>query len=241
MMNVFLTLTVALGAALASGADSALTQAGPAPEERIAALKQSLQESQKQLQRYEWIETSIISLKGEEKSRKQLRCYYGADGKIQKLPVGEAAPPPQDTGRRRGGRIKQAVVENKTEALQEDMQAAVSLVHHYVPPNPEDIDKAKKAGNVAARPLQAGRLRLELTNYIKPGDQMALDLDMASNRLVAVTVRSYLDTPDDAVALTVEFATLADGTNYTEQTTLDAPAKKVQVVVQNSGYRPMAR
>jgi hypothetical protein len=240
-MRVLLTLTAVLGAALAGRADSAPPQGGPPPEERIAALKQSLQESQKQLRQYEWIETTIMSLKGEEKSRKQQRCYYGADGKIQKLPVGEAAPPPQDTGRRRGGRIKQAVVENKTEELQEYMQRAVGLVHQYVPPSPDGIEKAKKAGTVAARPLPAGHLRLELTNYLKPGDNMALDLDTATNRLLSVTVSSYLDKPEDAVALAVQFAALADGTSYTAQTTLDAPAKKVRVVVQNSGHRPMGR
>ena len=239
-MNVFLILTVALGAALVGRAAPATGQAGPAPEERIAALKQSLQENAKQLRQYEWIETTITSLKGEEKSRKQAQCYYGVDGKVQKVPVA-AAPPPESGGGRRGGRIKQAVIENKKEEMQEYMQAAVSLVHQYVPPNPADIDKAKKASNVAARPLAAGGLRLEFNNYIKPGDQMNIDVDIATNRLLAVTVASYMEKPDDAVALAVQFARLPDGTNYTAQTTLDAPAKKVKVVVQNTGYRPASR
>ena len=60
----------------------------PAPQERIAAIKQSLQESQARLRSYEWIETTVVSLKGEEKSRKQNRCYYGAEGKVQKVSVG---------------------------------------------------------------------------------------------------------------------------------------------------------
>ena len=45
-------------------------------EQRVAALKKSLAESQAALRTYEWIETTTISLKGEEKSRKQMRCYY---------------------------------------------------------------------------------------------------------------------------------------------------------------------
>jgi hypothetical protein len=52
-------------------------QGSPAVEQRVAALKQSIAESQARLRKYEWIETTIISLKGEEKDRKEQRCYYG--------------------------------------------------------------------------------------------------------------------------------------------------------------------
>ena len=118
--RLIVTIAVVLAAAVAGRAAPALQQTAPAPPERIAALKLALQENAKLLRQYEWIETTIISLKGEEKSRKQMRCYYDSDGKIQKLPVGETAPPPpQESGRRRGGRIKEAVVENKKDELQE--------------------------------------------------------------------------------------------------------------------------
>jgi hypothetical protein len=213
----------------------------PAPDERAAALKQSLQESQARLRKYEWIETTVISLKGEEKNRKQQRCYYGADGKLQKVAIGE--PQAEDGGGRRGrgGRLKQRIVENKKEDMQEYMERAVSLVHHYVPPNPDDIDNAKKGGKFAVRPGQSGRARLEFTDFIKPGDLLTIDVDAAANRLVGLNVASYLDTPDDAVVLKVEFGSLADGTSYTTPTTLDAKAKQITVVIQNSGYRPVGQ
>ena len=234
-----------LPAAPAVRADSTPGQDPAAAQERIAALKQSMQESQAKLRQYEWVETTIVSLKGEEKSRKQNRCYYGADGKVQKVPVAPAAAPaaqPAAGGGRRGrGRLKEAVVENKKEELQEYMQQAVALVHQYVPPKSENIDKAKAAGNVKVQPLQAGQARLELTNYVKPNDKMGIDLDTAANRLLAVNVASYLEEPKDTVTLAVKFGALADGTSYTAETTLDATAKNVHVVVQNSGHRPMQR
>ena len=232
------------GGALAVRAEPTPGQDPAAAQERIAALKQSMQESQAKLRQYEWVETTIVSLKGEEKSRKQNRCYYGADGKVQKVPVAPASAPaaqPAGGGRRGRGRVKQAVVENKKEELQEYMEQAVALVHQYVPPKPENIDKAKAAGNVKLQPLQAGQARLELTNYIKPNDKMAIDLDTAANRLLGVNVASYLEEPADTVTLAVKFGALADGTSYTAETTLDASAKKVHVVVQNSGHRPMQR
>ena len=67
------------------GISASLAAQGPSPDERVAALKQSLQESQGRIRQSEWIETTVISLKGEEKARTQKRCYYGADGGLEKL------------------------------------------------------------------------------------------------------------------------------------------------------------
>ena len=45
----------------------------PTLQERVAALKQSLAESQKALRTYQWVETTTVSMKGEVKSQKQTR------------------------------------------------------------------------------------------------------------------------------------------------------------------------
>jgi hypothetical protein len=54
---------VALGVAQAARVVET-RQVGPTPQERVAALKQSMQESQTKLRQYEWTETTIISFKG---------------------------------------------------------------------------------------------------------------------------------------------------------------------------------
>jgi hypothetical protein len=218
-----------------------LGQDAQTPEQRIAALKKSLAQSQAQLRKYEWVETTIISHKGEEKSRKEQRCYYGADGTLQKLPVGDPQPAADQGGGGRRGRLRERIVEKKKDEIQQYMENAVALVKQYVPPNANAIDAAKSAGNVAVRPGQAGRVRLEITNYIKSGDMMAIDVDATANRLLGVSVNTYMDSPADAVTLAVQFGTLNDGTTYNGQTTLDAKAKAMQVVIQNTGYRPMGQ
>jgi hypothetical protein len=223
-------------------ASSIAAQTAPTPEQRVAALKQSIQESQAKLKQYEWVETTIISLKGEEKARKVQRCYYGADGKIQKVPVGDApkaAAAP--SGGRRGGRVKAAVVDNKKDEMKEYMERAAALIHQYVPPTPALIQKAKDAGKFSMKPADQGRVRVELLDYLQPGDHLTLEVNAAANSMAGVNVATYLDKPDDVVALDVKFASLADGTNYSAQTTLDAKAKNIRVVIQNSGHRPMAK
>jgi hypothetical protein len=232
---------VALGVAQAARVVET-RQAGPTPQERVAALKQSMQESQTKLRQYEWTETTIISLKGEEKNRTQKRCYYGADGKLQKVPIGTPAPaqqPPAGGGRR--GRLKAKAVEHKKDEMKDYMERAAALVQQYVPPQPADIQRAKDAGKVTANPASAGVVRLEFPDYLKPGDRLSIDVDAAANQLRGLAVASYLDQAEDAVAVAVQLGTLADGTSYTAQTTLDAAAKKIRVVIQNAGHHPVVR
>src|SRR6185295_13196787 len=93
-------LAAALLVSLSGGVLSG--QGAASPDQMVASLKQSLAQSQKQLRQYQWIETTVISLKGEEKSRKQESVYYGADGTLTKQPMG-AAPAPAPSGGR-GGR-----------------------------------------------------------------------------------------------------------------------------------------
>ena len=65
-----------------------------AQQDKVAALTQSIAANQKQLRQYTWVETTVVSMKGEEKSRVQKQCFYGPDGKIQKQQL--SAPPPQE-------------------------------------------------------------------------------------------------------------------------------------------------
>jgi hypothetical protein len=211
------------------------------PDQRVAALKQSLAESQARLHKYEWIETTIISLKGEEKARSQKRCYYGADGKLQKLDIAAAPEAKAAPKGRRSGKLKTQIVENKKSDMQEYMERAATLIHQYVPPAPAQVQKVKDAGRLAITPLDQGRVGIAFTDYLQSGDRLTVVVNAKANNLDSLIVATYLDKPEDLVALDVRFGTLEDRTSYTAQTTLDAKAKNIRVVVQNSGHRPLTQ
>jgi len=214
-------------------------QAPPAtPQDRVAALKQSLAENQKALRQYTWVETTQISLKGEVKKQEQKQCSYGADGKVQKTPLPGAAPAKAEEkssggGRRGGGRLKENIIENKVEDMKEYMEKVAALVHQYVPPDAQKIQAAQAAGNVAA---QGGTLTVK--NYVKQGDSLSIGLDAAGKKLSSYNVASYVEKPnDDTVSLAVTFAPLPDGTSYPQQVLLDVKSKQIQVKVTNSGHK----
>ena len=212
----------------------------PATQEHVAAFKQSLAKNKEALKKYQWVETTTVSMKGEVKSVKQNACYYGADGKVQKTPMGEpaAAPAEQPSGRR--GRLKAKVIANKKEELTEYMKAAIELVGQYIPPNPELVKYSKETNNIKVEQVEPNKvIRLSFPDFIKNGDMLSATLNLVSNSIVDVNISTYLESEKDKITLSVVFSQLSDGTNYTGKTTLNAPEKNVVVVVENSGYRPL--
>lgn len=227
--------------ALAQQAPAA-QQAQPTPQQRAAMLKQWLLASQNQIRAYEWVETTTHSKDGEEKSSIQKRCYYGVDGKLQKVVLHQTAEqkkgPP---GILPLGRLAKKAAENKKQAVTDYMRSAEELVHKYIPPVPDLIQQSINSGKLGIQVLQPGRMvRLTFAGYLKPGDSLGADIELPTNRLLAVTVASYLDSPQDAIALNVTMSVLPDGTIYPARSSLDAKAKGLNVTVENAGYRRIA-
>jgi hypothetical protein len=204
----------------------------PGTSERAAMLKATVAASQAVLRQYEWIETTVVSLKGEEKSRKQARCYHGADGGVQRVEIGASPEPEKKRGLR--GRI----AAKKKEELTDSMKSAVNLVRSYVPPSPAKIQAAREAGRVTIEVLDPGkRARLNFRDYGKQGDNLGVEVDLVSNRPLALKVATYLEDATDVVTLDVRMGQLNDGTTYPADVTLNAKTKDLTVNVQNTGYR----
>ena len=223
-------LATALGLLLLGGA--AIAQQ-PSGEDRVAALKASLASSATTLRQFEWIETTTVSLKGEQKAQTQERCYYGADGKLQKVPV--AAPAPE---KKKGG-LRGKIAENKKEELSDYMKESVALVKSYLPPDPAKIDAVKSAGRLSVSPQPGNKVRLTLATYLKPADSLTLEMNLADNTLATAGVASTMDSDKAPVSLVVNFAKLDNGAVYEAKTVLDAKGKELRVTIEKSGYRKM--
>lgn len=227
-VSVLVGLTLCLVQPAASQTDSS---AASEKKDHVAALKQSLQSSMAALRQYQWVETTIVSLKGDEKSRTQNNCSYGADGKVMKVPVAPAAEAEKKKG------LRGKVVENKKEDIAAATKEAMALVKQYVPPDPARIQAAKAAGRVTvSAPDAAGQVQVVIKDYLKPGDSLTLDANAASDRLSGLSVSTFTD-KKDPVGLKVSFGALEDGTVYPAKTQLDVSSQKLGIAVENSGYK----
>lgn len=221
------SLTLVLGMLAALLTNAALAQ--QTPQERIFAIKALLGASTQALHQYQWIETTSVLVKGEEKSQSVKRCYYGPDGTVQKMPLSVT---PQKTARGLRGKIM-ADEKAKMEAY---MQSAATLMHSYVPPVPAKLQEASQTGNLSIQPQPNQGIRLTFANYNKVGDSLSLDVDLTDNRLQDANISSYLDTPDDVVTLSATWGVLQSGISYVAKITLNAPAKNITVNITNTDY-----
>ena len=222
-----LTMLVSASAQMASGQNGEMQQ-------KLAALKESMAENKQKLHQYQWVETQQITFKGEQKPERVFQCSYGPNGQVQKIPMGNQ---PQQQQGRQGGRLRERVVEKKTDEMKQYMQSVQSLLSMYVPPKSELIQQAIQNHNVSIdKTVGSGVAQLVFKNYAKPGDQLTLGFDAAAKKIASINVNTYMDNPKDAVTLAVQMASLPDGTNYAQQTVLNATQKQIQVTTTNSNY-----
>jgi hypothetical protein len=201
-------------------------------QEKIAAVKQNIAANKQRLLEYQWTETTQLTLKGDPKPSSTNLCRYGPNGEVQKTLVGAPPDPPS------GGRMKQKIIAKKKEEIKDYMGDVKALLMLYVPPDPQRIQQAYQGGKLSLNPV-GGLVNLIFKDYAQPGDQMTLTFDTAAHKIISLDINTYMGETKDAVTLQVVMSSLPDGTNYTQQTVLNAAAKKLTVTTTNSNYQHM--
>lgn len=231
----FVILSVCIASVLFSGALVAQTGAGGKEmlQQKLEAIKTATTTNQQKLHQYMWTETTTVTVNGREMAPKVSMAFYGPDGKVHKEPMGGNS---NDSSQRQPrGPLMKHVMEEKKAEMKDYAQEVGALIALYVPPNAQKMGQAFQAKTVSFNG-SGGNASLSFRDYAKPGDSMTLTADTANHGIRSLKVRSYLDTPQEPVNLTVDFATLPDGTRHPSRTVLDAPAKGLNVVTVNSGY-----
>ena len=202
-------------------------------QKKLAAVKESSAANKAALKKYTWTETVQTSLNGQVKSTTQSSCRYGPDGQVVKTPIG---PPPQQP---KEGPLRARMMAEKKEELTGYMAQVKGVIGLYVPPDAQRMEAAFQAGNLSFGRPGAGEAGLNFKSYAKPGDSMILDFDTATKKMASLIVNSSVSDPSQTVTLTVQFASLPDGTSFPSQTVLNAPAKGIQVTTSNSNYQKL--
>jgi hypothetical protein len=201
-------------------------------EETVAMIKKNLAESKENLKKYEWVETTTTFYKGEQKSVKQNQCYYSVDGKLTKVETGGSAPSKTPGG------LRGKIAENKKEEMGDYMKTAIAKILTYLPPEPEKIQKIYAGGTASIQVLEPGKkFKLSFPDYNEKGDMLSISVDKVNQKIMAVAVSTSVDDPSQKVVFNITYKDLPDGTQYATNTILDAQAKKVKIVIENSGYK----
>ena len=220
-------------AVLALAATVAVAQ-NPKMEEKLMAIKQNMAKNKQQLAQYSWTETETISIKGSTKDTKTYQVRM-MNGQQQKTEINDQKA---QSGGGREGRLKQHVVEKKTDEYQQYGQSIGALAKQYTTPDPDRLMQAKQQGNLSLVP-GAGNTQLVIKNFVKPNDQVTFTISDQTKSPVSVQINSYLSDPSDKVMISAQFADLPDGTNHVTTTTINGEQKQLVINEQNSNYQKM--
>jgi len=231
LKRVALAFAVTISASVLS--TSPATAQNPQMADKLMAIKQAQETNKQKLAQYTWQETETISIKGDVKDTKVYQVQM-VNGQQKKTLLNDQKA--QSGGRQ--GRVKEHVIEKKTEEYQQYGQQIGALAKQYTTPNPEALMQAKQAGNISIQP-GGGTVSLVIKNYVKQGDSMTMTINEQTHSPVSVQVNSYLNDPKDAVTISAQFAQLPDGTNHVATTTIDGVSKHLTVNEQNSNYQKL--
>ena len=201
-------------------------------EEKLMAIKQNMAMNKQKLGQYTWTETETISIKGDVKDTKTYQVQM-VNGQQQKNLVNDQKA---SSGGRREGRVKEHVVEKKTEEFQQYGQQISALAKQYTTPDPDRLMQAKQQGNLSLQPGQ-GTISLVIKSFVKPNDQVTFTISEQTKAPVSLQVNSYLSDPSDAVNINAQFAQLPDGTNHVQSVLVNGVSKQLTVNDQNSNYQ----
>jgi hypothetical protein len=206
----------------------------PAMEQKLEQIKQASAANKQELAHFTWQEQQVISLKGDVKKTVVYQVSIGPDGTQQKTQLSSLPAPAPPSGRR----LKQHIVEKKTDEFEEYGQQIAALAKQYTQPDPQAMQQAHQQGNISLQPGGGeGTSSLVIKNYLKPDDTMTLVFNSEAKAIQSLQVSSYLSDPKDAVTLAVQFARLPGGPNHVASIQVDGVSKQMTVAIQNSNYQ----
>jgi hypothetical protein len=226
MAGLLLFGVASLRTIAAQGVDPNLTR-------EVAAVRAEVARSNLALRQYTWREHTEVLVKGDVKSSDALTCRFDRSGELIKTPISA-----EEEKRAPSGTSKRPMVRKKAD-MQDYIERAVSRIHKYVPPKPEQIQYLLENGFASLGQSEAGKSELRFTNYFERGDSLVFTYDSASKTLLRANIASTLGNPKDPVTLEVAFESLPDGVNHVASATLNAPSRKVQVKTRNVMYQKL--
>jgi len=200
---------------------------------RVAAMKQNIAANREKIRRYQWIQTTKVSVNGEVKQTQVSSCNFPAGSPKPACTEISSTPAEKPSG----GPIKRKIIENKIAAMKAYMDSVKTLMEMYVPVQPEMIEAARAAGHISITPNpQAKATTFAITDYAQQGDKVSLIVSDTTQMLRSATVATWLNEPQHAVTLRITWAKLPDGTRYSATKSLSASKEGIIVNVSSTNY-----
>lgn len=178
------------------------------------------------IQAYTWTETNVVLVDGKEKHTAVNACRYSPEGKVVRTPANAAAAEQMARG-----------VPGTTTEIGGYLKQAVALMRGYIRPRTDKLEECRAAGRVSMVQEAGQRMKLSFKDYLKPGDQLTMEVDTATNHIVALAASTYMINRADRAEIHTEMSQLPDGTDYPTSIKFTTPERAMGVNVTNSDYK----
>lgn len=207
----------------------------PTQETQAQKVAAALQANTEALRRYTWQEKMQLQLKGEVKKVTVNQVSYDANGNEQKMLLSEQPSP--DSSQPSGGRLKQRIVEKKTDEFKSMMQDISALVKSYTQLPPDQLKSALgQAKFQDGQGDMAGSVQITMAGVLQTGDSLTFWVD--KNALLFRRIDISTTYENNPVTLRANYAMLPSGVVYMAQAILNYPKKSVVVEIDNGSYQP---
>jgi hypothetical protein len=197
-------------------------------QSRVAEIKQSMAANMQALRKYQWLQTTKVSVKGEVKQTQVSSCAYSAPGPKPVCTEMSSTPAAKPSG----GPVRKKMMEKAIAEMKAYMDSVKTLMEMYIPPQGAKFEAAMQSGNIAfSKNPSANTASVVIKNYAQQGDAETFVFSDPGKDLKSATISTWLNEPAQVVTLRVTYADLPDGTRYAVQKSLDATAKEINVTV----------
>jgi hypothetical protein len=196
-------------------------------------LQQFAAQNAAQLRAYQWIETTSTTVQGHAMPAKKFICRFGPDGTLTRTPLD---PQKNSSSQMKGGPLMRSMEKKKMGEIKDEMTEVHEVAAMYLPLTPEKLQEAMQNDQANVGRDGTDNNAISVSGYSKPGDQLTLHLNPPTQQVQSISVKTFLDTPDDPLTIALQFSKLDDGTTYPSVTTIEAPSKKISITTLSSDF-----
>jgi hypothetical protein len=186
------------------------------------------------LKAFTWQQRTQIQLKGETKKVLVNQMSYDGYGNQQKQLISEQ--PDSSQSQPSGGRLRQRVIEKKTDEFKDMLEGISALVKSYTEIPQEQLQAAlQRATFSPGQGDMNASVQIAMSSVIQSGDSFTVWIDRQAMlfRRVAIST-TYEQKP---VTVSANYAMLPSGQVYMAQALVNYPAKQVVVEIDNMNYQ----
>jgi len=217
-------LCVALAALTAA---TALSAQNPNAGQMAEQYAQNAQANAQLMHQYTWQMRVTLTYKGKTEDPELYQMNWDASGKLQKTLI--SAPPEE---KKEHGPVRKHVADKDIAELKAYVDSLVSLTKRYTMPSPGDMMNFYSKATMTPSP--SGGVAATESGFLQPGDKVTYTLDATTHSPTAYNFSTTMQ--GDPVTGAVTYGEVPGGPRYASQTTVNAPAKQISLVVENFNY-----